>query len=136
MSAAGYYGSIVIKKFTTLKFRDERRRASIARWDRPLTGVFQRLWAWVSMVFVDHGIFRLVYLNRHRVSPQFWRAAQPTPGQIHQAAEDGVKTVVNLRGGREFGSWPLEREACEESDLDLSLWRRLPFQKDKDICGF
>ena len=109
----------MIKKFTTLKFRDERRRASIARWDRPLTGVFQRLWAWVSMVFVDHGIFRLVYLNRHRVSPQFWRAAQPTPGQIHQAAEDGVKTVVNLRGGREFGSWPLEREACEESDLAL-----------------
>jgi len=109
----------LLKKFTTPEFRHARRQANIARWDRPITGGFQRLLAWMNMVFVDHGIFRLVYLNRHRVSQQFWRAAQPTPSQIHQAAKDGVKTIVNLRGGREFGSWPLEREACEETGLKL-----------------
>ncbi len=113
------YGLIVLKKLTTPAYRQARRDANIARWDRPLTGFFQRIWAWIDMVFVDHGIFRLIYLNKHRVSPQFWRAAQPTPGQLHQSAHDGVKTVVNLRGGREFGSWPLEREACERSDLQL-----------------
>jgi len=110
---------IVLKKLTTPAYRQARRDANIARWDRPLTGFFQRIWAWIDMVFVDHGIFRLIYLNKHRVSPQFWRAAQPTPGQLLQSAHDGVKTVVNLRGGREFGSWPLEREACEVSDLQL-----------------
>ena len=113
------YGLIVLKKLTTPAYRQARRDANIARWDRPLTGFFQRIWAWMDMVFVDHGIFRLIYLNKHRVSLQFWRAAQPTPGQLHQSAHDGVKTVVNLRGGREFGSWPLEREACEVSDLQL-----------------
>ena len=24
-----------------------------------------------------------------------------------------MRTIVNLRGGREYGSWPLEREVCE-----------------------
>ena len=113
------YLLIVLKKLTTPAYRQARRDANIARWDRPLTGFFQRIWAWIDMVFVDHGIFRLIYLNKHRVSPQFWRAAQPTPGQLHQSGRDGVKTVVNLRGGREFGSWPLEREACEQSNLQL-----------------
>jgi protein tyrosine/serine phosphatase len=109
----------VLKKFTTLKFRHERRQSNIARWDRPIKGFFHRLSAWMNMVFVDHGIFRLIYLNRHPVSPNFWRAAQPTPRQIAQSAVAGVKTIINLRGGREFGSWPLEREACEASGLKL-----------------
>ena len=71
------------------------------------------------MVFVDHGFFRVIYLNRHRVSDKFWRAAQPTPGQLRQAARDGIRTIINLRGGREFGSWPLEREVCESKGLIL-----------------
>ncbi len=117
--AARNDGSNVLKKFTTPKFRHARRQASIARWDKPITGFFQRIGAWLNMVFIDHGIFRLIYLNLHRVSPKFWRAAQPTPHQIERAAQDGVKTIVNLRGGREFGSWPLEREACAEAGLEL-----------------
>jgi protein tyrosine/serine phosphatase len=112
-------GFIVLKKFTTPEFRHARRQSNIARWDRPITGLFQRISAWMNMVFVDHGIFRLVYLNRHRVSPRFWRAAQPTPRQITQSARAGIKTIVNLRGGREFGSWPLEREACGVAGLHL-----------------
>ena len=72
------------------------------------------------MVFVDHGIFRIIYLNRHRVTDVFWRAAQPTPGQIAAAGKDGIKTIVNLRGGREYGSWPLEKEACEANGLVLA----------------
>jgi uncharacterized protein (TIGR01244 family) len=111
--------STVLKKLTTAKYRHERRQASIARWDRPLTTPFRRFLAWLNMVFVDHGIFRLIYLNRHRVTPQFWRAAQPTPRQFEQAARVGIKTIINLRGGREFGSWPLERQACEDLGLNL-----------------
>ena len=71
------------------------------------------------MLLTDHGVFRLLYLNRHQVTPNFWRAAQPAPGDIRAAAEAGVRTIVNLRGGREYGSWPLEREACEAAGIKL-----------------
>ncbi len=71
------------------------------------------------MVFVDHGIFRLIYLNKHKVTPNFWRAAQPSPRQIRQMAADGIHTILNLRGGREFGSWPLEKQTCIEQNLVL-----------------
>lgn len=99
--------------------RYARRLARAARWDRPITRAGQRLSAWLNMLFVDHGIFRVVYLNKHRVTADLWRAAQPAPHQIHTMATEGVRTIVNLRGGREFGSWPLEREACEETGIAL-----------------
>jgi len=75
--------------------------------------------AWASMFFVDHGFFRYLYLNRHRVGEQAWRAAQPAPHHIRRMANDGIRTVINLRGGREFGSYPLEREACEEAGINF-----------------
>jgi uncharacterized protein (TIGR01244 family) len=100
--------------------RYARRMARIARWDRPLTSAWDRARAWTNMILADHGIFRVLYLNRHQVTPQFWRAAQPAPGDIRQAAAEGVRTIVNLRGGREHGSWPLEREACEAAGIKLT----------------
>lgn len=99
--------------------RYARRMARIARWDRPIEGTPARLRAWANMLLVDHGIFRLAYLNAHKVTPRLWRAAQPAPGQIARFARLGVKTIVNLRGGREHGSWPLQREACERHGIRL-----------------
>jgi protein tyrosine/serine phosphatase len=90
-----------------------------ARWDRPLTSGWDRLRAWINMIIVDHGLFRLVYLNRHPVTRDVWRAAQPSPIDLRQAAREGIRTIVNLRGGREYGSWPLEKEACERHGLVL-----------------
>lgn len=99
--------------------RYARRMARIARWDRPLAGRRDRLRAWTHMLLADHGVFRVAYLNLFRVTPEFWRAAQPTPTQIDRMARQGLRTIVNLRGGREHGSWPLEREACERNDVKL-----------------
>lgn len=99
--------------------RHQSRLARIARWDRPIEGRWRRVLAWSNMLLIDHGVFRLVYLNRHRVTNKFWRAAQPTPRDIRAAADAGVRTIVNLRGGREYGSWPLEREACEKAGIKL-----------------
>ena len=31
----------------------------------------------------------------------------------------GVRTIINLRGGREHGSWPLQKDACDRLGLDL-----------------
>src|SRR3954471_8507780 len=93
--------------------------ARIARWDRPIGGPARRLKAWANMLVIDHGVFRLAYLNRHRVPRRVWRSAQPAPHQIAWFAAQGVRTIVNLRGGREHGSWPLEKEACDRHGIAL-----------------
>lgn len=93
--------------------------ARIERWDAPIVGRWDRIRAHLNMLFVDHGIFRAIYLNLHQVSQTFWRAAQPSPRDLEQIAKRGIRTVVNLRGGREYGSWPLERDACAQHGLIL-----------------
>jgi protein tyrosine phosphatase (PTP) superfamily phosphohydrolase (DUF442 family) len=99
--------------------RYARRMARIARWDRPIESGLDRLRAWTNMLLVDHGVFRLLYLNRNQVTAHLWRSAQPSPGQIGWFARRGIRTIVNLRGGREHGSWSLEREACERHGIAL-----------------
>ena len=89
------------------------------RWSLPLVTPGDRLRAWIDMLFVDHGVFRLVHLNRHRVADGVWRAGQPTPGQIRAFARRGGKSVVSLRAGRSFGSLPLELEACRAAGLNF-----------------
>jgi uncharacterized protein (TIGR01244 family) len=109
----------VFNRLLKPELRYARRMARIARWDRPIDGLIHRLGAITNMLFVDHGVFRVLYLNRHRVTDRFWRSAQPAPHDIQSFARLGIRTVVNLRGGREYGSWPLEREACEAARIDL-----------------
>jgi protein tyrosine/serine phosphatase len=93
--------------------------ARIARWDQPITGRLGRVHAWANMLLMDHGIVRVIYANRTRVSADLWRSSQPTPRHVAQFAACGGRTVVNLRGGREHGSWPLEKEACDRHGLKL-----------------
>ncbi|WP_375454485.1 tyrosine-protein phosphatase [uncultured Methylobacterium sp.] len=110
----------MFNRFLKPETRYARRMARIARFERPIGGVRARLSAWASMLFVDHGIFRIVYLNRHRVGTGgMWRSAQPGPHQLARFRSEGVRTVISLRGGREHGSWPLQREACARHGLTL-----------------
>jgi protein tyrosine/serine phosphatase len=74
---------------------------------------------YADMLLVDHGIFRLFYLNRHKLGEQAWRSAQPAPHQIGQIARLGVRTVVNLRGPRVCGSYWLEQRACARHGVKL-----------------
>ncbi|MCB1509318.1 MAG: protein tyrosine phosphatase [Hyphomicrobiaceae bacterium] len=75
--------------------------------------------SYLDMLFVDHGVFRVVYLNKHRLGQEAWRSAQPTPQQVAAFARQGIKTVVNLRGERLCGSYWLERAACLKHGLKL-----------------
>jgi len=109
----------VLKRFLKRDLRSVRRLARVERWDRPITDTAGRLSAWANMLLVDHGVFRLAYLNRHRVSPKLWRSAQPAPYQLAWFAKEGVRTVINLRGGREHGSWQLQKDACDRQGLEL-----------------
>lgn len=71
------------------------------------------------MLLADHGMFRLIYPNRAQVTALLWRSSQPSPGQIAWFAARGGRTIVNLRGGREHGSWQLEQEACKRHGITL-----------------
>ncbi len=73
----------------------------------------------LDMLFIDHGIFRLVYCNCHQISAKAWRSAQPAPHHIRHFARSGIRTIVNLRGERECGSYWLEQEACARHGLKL-----------------
>ncbi len=75
--------------------------------------------SYIGMLLVDHGIFRLVYLNSHRLSDKVWRSAQPAPHQIRRFAKAGVRTIVNLRGERDCGSYWLERRTCRRLGIKL-----------------
>ena len=93
------------------------------RWRRPLDSTWDRIVAWANMIFVDHAFFRMVYLNLHRLSPKAWRAAQPLPYHITRLARRGLRTVITLRGGKSFGSLPLEKEACDAAGVHFETFR-------------
>ncbi len=110
----------MINRFLPPETRYARRMARIARWEKPIVGRRGRLRAWANMLFVDHGVLRLAYQNRHRVGTGgLWRSAQPAPHDLAWFKRRGVRTIISLRGGREHGSWQLQREACEREGLRL-----------------
>ena len=74
---------------------------------------------YAEMLFVDYGVMRAIYNNRHKVSADVWRSAQPAPHHLRRAAANGVKTVVNLRGDQSFGTRWLEERACVRNGLKL-----------------
>ncbi len=82
---------------------------------------------YAEMLVTDYGFVRLLYNNRHRVSKEAWRSAQPSPHHIAWAARHGVRTVVNLRTDQSYGTRWLEERACREHGLklvDVVVWSR------------
>ncbi|RUO99376.1 MAG: protein tyrosine phosphatase [Hyphomicrobium sp.] len=75
--------------------------------------------AWLDLMLADHGVLRLVYMNRHRVSDRVWRSAQPTPHGLAREKRRGIRTILCVRGSFPFRPWPLEQEACHRHGLDL-----------------
>ena len=72
-----------------------------------------------DMLVIDHGVFRLMYSNRHRLGEHAWRSAQPAPHNIKALAEEGIRTIINLRGEQPCGSYMLEEEACRRYGVAL-----------------
>jgi len=84
-----------------------------------------------SMLVVDHGLFREVYPNLFQLSAEAYRSSQPSPRQLRRYQRRlGIRTVINLRGPNDFGSYRLERDACRQLGIALVDFRlgsrRLP----------
>ena len=95
------------------------RRSMVERSPDWVRRAFAPSASYLDMLFVDHGVFRLIYVNRHRLGERAWRSAQPAPHHIRALARHGVRTIVNLRGERLCGSYWLERDACRRYGIEL-----------------
>jgi protein tyrosine/serine phosphatase len=88
--------------------------------DLPLLTPWPRFKAWLSMLFKDHSLFRFVYNTRIAVTPDLHRSGHPMPYQLRRAQQDGVKTVLSLRGAEtHVGSNQLEWDTCKRIGLRL-----------------
>jgi hypothetical protein len=109
------------KRFKRLKlWWRERVIAKSPAWARQSFGPAASC---LDMLLIDQGILRLLYSNRHRVSDHVWRSAQPAPHDIRNLARYGIRTIVNLRGKRDCGSYWLELEACRRHGITLIDFR-------------
>lgn len=103
----------------SIDYYTARREKREARWNRPIRSVRERLRAWMDLLVVDHGVLRLLHLNKHRVGDHVWRSAQPSPRDLARLKRQGLKTIVNLRGGRSHGAWQLEKDAAERLGITV-----------------
>ncbi len=78
-----------------------------------------RLVGWFEVLFIDHGIFRLLFWNKRRVSENMWRSAQPASWQVRSLARQGIRTIVNLRGKRDCATYLYEKEAAAAAGIQV-----------------
>lgn len=87
---------------------------------RDVTSFSGRFLAYLDMIFVDHGIFRVIYNNLHALPGGLYRCSQPSPGQIRKYHRKyGIKTIINLRGADDTRRYALEAQICEELGIKL-----------------
>ena len=84
-----------------------------------LTTTAGRLRTYLDYLWKDHAYLRLRFSNAHWVSPELLRTNQPWPFQLRRWKAQGVKTVINLRGGFDASFHALEKDACERLGLKL-----------------
>jgi protein tyrosine/serine phosphatase len=80
---------------------------------------FGPLFCYFDMLVIDHGVFRMFYVNRHRLGTRAWRSAQPAPYHIRALKRRGLRTIVNLRGENPCGAYWLEQMVCERKGIKL-----------------
>src|SRR3546814_10770592 len=74
----------------------------------------------MNLMFVGNGVLGEIYVPRHRIADGVWRAAQPAPRHFEKFAAEGIRTILNLRGGRtSCGAYALEAETCSRLGLRL-----------------
>ena len=78
-----------------------------------------RLRAVLDYLWYDHAYLRLGFRNAHWISDELVRTNQPWPFQLAAWKRAGIRTVINLRGGRHTSFRALEEWACEREGLQL-----------------
>jgi protein tyrosine/serine phosphatase len=77
-----------------------------------------RFKTYLHYLWNDHAYLRVGFSNAHWISPELVRANQPWPFQLAWWKKQGIKTIVNLRGGFDGSFYALEKDACERLGLN------------------
>lgn len=75
--------------------------------------------AWWDFQLMDHAFFRVWWTNMAELAPGVFRSNQPSPDRIRALAEQGIKTIINLRGEGRHSHYLFERQACAEHGITL-----------------
>ena len=78
-----------------------------------------RFKTYLDYLWNDHAYLRLGFENAHWISDELVRTNQPWPHQLAAWKAEGVKTIVNLRGGFDASFHALEKDACQRLGLEL-----------------
>lgn len=79
--------------------------------------------AWQDYWWKDHAFLRKNFQNAHKISDKMWRTNQPSPEQLAEWKEKGIKTIVNLRGDTDSSFTALEKDACAKLGLNLVFFK-------------
>ena len=79
--------------------------------------------AYRDLTWGDHGFLRARFANRHDIGGGMYRENQPSPKRIALLAEEGIKTILNLRAESPKGFYLLEEEACQQHGIKLVNFR-------------
>jgi len=71
------------------------------------------------MKWIDHGILRVFWHNHHQIGEGVYRSNHPTEKRFRKYADQGLKTVINLRGASMTPQYQLEKKICAELGLNL-----------------
>lgn len=71
----------------------------------------------------DHAFLRENFQNAHEISKGVWRTNQPSPKQLEEWRDKGIKTIFNLRGDIDSSFTALEKDACEKLGLKLLFFK-------------
>jgi len=93
------------------------REPPLAEFDLSTPG--GRLRTYLDYLWNDHAYLRLGFQNAHWISDELVRTNQPWPHQIAHWKRQGIKTIINLRGGFDASFHALEKDACERHGLAM-----------------
>lgn len=79
--------------------------------------------AYRDLTWGDHGFLRARFSNHHDIGGGMSRENQPSPKRIAELAQNGIKTIINLRGVSPKGFYLLEAEACKAHGIELINYR-------------
>jgi protein tyrosine/serine phosphatase len=101
---------------------------------RDVTSLRGRFLAYLDMLFVDHGIFRIIYNNLYALPGGLYRCSHPSPGQIRRYQRRyGIRTVINLRGADKTRRYALEEQTCAELGIQLVNCKGLKSRSAPDV---
>ena len=116
------------KKFESY---DQKWRKSFEPWEPSANNLVS---AQKHAFWIDHEFLRILYHNTAEVAPGVYRANQPSPERIKIWKKRGIKTIINLRGRSNQGSYFLEHHQASQLGIkviDHSLYAtKLPSAKE------